>query len=141
MGVVVAEPAFKLGGVEPKSLQRLADSGRTSTRWVCPDCGSWIAGPARDGVIRVRGGTLDDTSWLRPTRHIWARSKQPWIVFGDGDEPPPRGGRFGSPLVLSRVHWVSPQMVVEVSYVEMTPDGKLLGTSHPPIIFFIISKL
>jgi bifunctional non-homologous end joining protein LigD len=21
-------------------------------------------------------------------------------------EPPPRGGRFGSPLVLSRVHWV-----------------------------------
>jgi hypothetical protein len=24
----------------------------------------------RDGLIRVRGGTLDDTSWLRPTRHI-----------------------------------------------------------------------
>ena len=30
-------------------------------------------------------------------------------------EPPPRGGRFGSPLVLSRVHWVRPEMVVEVS--------------------------
>ena len=29
--------------------------------------------------------------------------------------PPPRGGRFGSPLVLSRVHWVRPEMVVEVS--------------------------
>ena len=40
-------------------------------------------------------------------------------------EPPPRGGRFGSPLVLSRVHWVRPEMVVEVSYVEMTPDGLL----------------
>jgi ATP-dependent DNA ligase len=40
-------------------------------------------------------------------------------------EPPPRGGRFGSPLVLSRVHWVRPDMVVEVSYVEMTPDGLL----------------
>jgi ATP-dependent DNA ligase len=39
--------------------------------------------------------------------------------------PPPRGGRFGSPLVLSRVHWVRPEMVVEVSYVEMTPDGLL----------------
>jgi bifunctional non-homologous end joining protein LigD len=38
---------------------------------------------------------------------------------------PPRGGRFGSPLVLSRVHWVRPEMVVEVSYVEMTPDGLL----------------
>ena len=40
-------------------------------------------------------------------------------------EPPPRLGRFGSPLVLSRVHWVRPEMVVEVSYVEMTSDGLL----------------
>jgi DNA ligase D-like protein (predicted ligase) len=40
-------------------------------------------------------------------------------------EPPPRGTRFGSPLVLSRVHWVRPEMVVEVSYVEWTPDGLL----------------
>ena len=40
-------------------------------------------------------------------------------------EPPPRGSRFGSPLVLSRVHWVRPEMVVEVSYVEWTPDGLL----------------
>ena len=40
-------------------------------------------------------------------------------------EPPPRGSRFGSPLVLSRVHWVRPQMVVEVSFVEWTPDGLL----------------
>ena len=38
------------------------------------------------------------------------------------DEPPPRGTRFGSPLVLSRVHWVRPDMVVEVSYVEWTSD-------------------
>jgi DNA ligase D-like protein (predicted ligase) len=40
-------------------------------------------------------------------------------------EPPPRGSRFGSPLVLSRVHWVRPEMIVEVSYVEWTPDGLL----------------
>src|SRR5947207_7688546 len=39
--------------------------------------------------------------------------------------PPPRGSRFGSPLVLSRVHWVRPEMVVEVSYAEWTPDGLL----------------
>jgi DNA ligase D-like protein (predicted ligase) len=39
--------------------------------------------------------------------------------------PPPRGSRFGSPLVLSRVHWVRPEMIVEVSYVEWTPDGLL----------------
>ena len=40
-------------------------------------------------------------------------------------EPPPRRSRFGSPLVLSRVHWVRPEMIVEVSYVEWTPDGLL----------------
>jgi bifunctional non-homologous end joining protein LigD len=40
-------------------------------------------------------------------------------------EPPPRGTRFGSPLVLSRVHWVRPEMVVEVTFVEWTPDGLL----------------
>jgi DNA ligase D-like protein (predicted ligase) len=39
--------------------------------------------------------------------------------------PPPRSNRFGSPLVLSRVHWVRPEMVAEVSYVEWTPDGLL----------------
>ena len=39
--------------------------------------------------------------------------------------PPPRKSRFGSPLVLSRVHWVQPEIVVEVSYVEWTLDGLL----------------
>jgi DNA ligase D-like protein (predicted ligase) len=39
--------------------------------------------------------------------------------------PPPRGTRFGSPLVLSRMHWVRPEVVVEVSYAEWTPDGLL----------------
>jgi ATP-dependent DNA ligase len=37
----------------------------------------------------------------------------------------PRGTRFGSPLVLSRVHWVRLETVVEVSYVEWTPDRLL----------------
>src|SRR5262249_942803 len=40
-------------------------------------------------------------------------------------ESPPRGTRFGSSLVLIRVHWVRPEMVVEVTYAEWTPDGLL----------------
>jgi DNA ligase D-like protein (predicted ligase) len=31
--------------------------------------------------------------------------------------PPPRETRFGSPLVLSRVHWVKPQLVAEITYL------------------------
>ena len=38
---------------------------------------------------------------------------------------PPRGTRFGSPLVLSRVHWVRPEMVVEVTYLTWTDDNLL----------------
>ena len=56
---------------------------------------------------------------------LWQRL-QPFVVDKMAlAQPPPRGTRFGSPLVLSRVHWVRPEMVVEVSYVEWTPDGLL----------------
>jgi bifunctional non-homologous end joining protein LigD len=41
------------------------------------------------------------------------------------DVPPPRTSRFGSPLVLSRVHWVRPELVVEVKYLTWTDDNLL----------------
>jgi hypothetical protein len=58
------------------------------TRWVCPECGSWVCGASRsdDGLRRVRVGSLDDRSWLRPTAHFWTRSKQPWITLPEGDQ-------------------------------------------------------
>ena len=42
--------------------------------------------------------------------------------------PPPRSTRFGSPLVLSRVHWVEPKLVAEITYLTWTADGLL---RHP----------
>ena len=86
IGIVVAENAFRLSGIEPRSIQRTADSGRVSTRLVCPECGSWVCGTPRDGLVRARAGTLDDTSWLPPTRYIWTRSKQPWITLPADDQ-------------------------------------------------------
>jgi DNA ligase D-like protein (predicted ligase) len=41
------------------------------------------------------------------------------------DGPPPRGSRFGSPLVLSRVHWVRPELVAEVKFLTWTEDNLL----------------
>jgi DNA ligase D-like protein (predicted ligase) len=41
------------------------------------------------------------------------------------DLPPPRSTRFGSPLVLSRVHWVRPELVVEVKFLAWTEDNLL----------------
>jgi ATP-dependent DNA ligase len=41
------------------------------------------------------------------------------------DQAPPRSNRFGSPLVVSRVHWVRPELVVEVKYLTWTDDNLL----------------
>jgi ATP-dependent DNA ligase len=45
-------------------------------------------------------------------------------------ESPPRDSRFGSPLKLSRVHWVRPQVVVEVTYLTWTEDNLLRQVSY-----------
>jgi bifunctional non-homologous end joining protein LigD len=39
--------------------------------------------------------------------------------------PPPRATRFGSPLELSRAHWVKPKLVAEVTFMTWTDDGLL----------------
>ena len=85
-GIVVPEKGFRLMGLEPRRLQRTADSRRVNIRLVYPECGSWVCGTPRGGAVGVRGGTLDETSWLRPARHIWTRRKQPWIELPEGDE-------------------------------------------------------
>jgi bifunctional non-homologous end joining protein LigD len=41
------------------------------------------------------------------------------------DVPPPRTSRFGSPLVLGHAHWVRPQLVAEVKYLNWTDDNLL----------------
>jgi ATP-dependent DNA ligase len=41
------------------------------------------------------------------------------------DVPPPRTSRFGSPPVLSRVHWVRPELVAEVKFLTWTDDNLL----------------
>ena len=43
---------------------------------------------------------------------------------------PDRKARFGSPLVLSRVHWVEPNVVAEITYLTWTADGLLRHTVY-----------
>jgi ATP-dependent DNA ligase len=45
-------------------------------------------------------------------------------------ESPPRDSRFGSPLQLSKVHWVRPEIVVEVTYLTWTKDNLLRQVSY-----------
>jgi DNA ligase D-like protein (predicted ligase) len=53
-----------------------------------------------------------------------ARKKPPLNVL------PPRKTRFGSPLVLSRVHWVEPKLVAEITYLTWTADNLLRHTVY-----------
>jgi bifunctional non-homologous end joining protein LigD len=59
--------------------------------------------------LNVCGG--DSSRWRRPALPL--------------DVPPPRDSRFGAPLVLSRVHWVRPELVAEVKYLTWTEDNLL----------------
>ena len=50
---------------------------------------------------------------------------QPLATDGMPLDVPPRGARFGSPLVLSRTHWVRPELVAEVKLLAWTEDNLL----------------
>jgi ATP-dependent DNA ligase len=76
----------------------------------------WPAGVCRSGRTGIDNKELE---WL------WRRL-QPLAIPGmPRDVPPPRTSRFGSPLVLSRVHWVRPELVAEVKYLTWTDDNLL----------------
>ena len=61
-----------------------------SSRWLrmsfCPKCGTTVSHVAeiRPGMRTVAAGTLDEQDWFRVDRHIWTRSKQPWVSIPDG---------------------------------------------------------
>jgi DNA ligase D-like protein (predicted ligase) len=77
-----------------------------------------------DGKL-IYGGRVGTGMSQAELERVWQRLRPLAVDKMPLSEPPPRGSRFGSPLVLSRVHWVRPEMIVEVSYVEWTPDGLL----------------
>jgi DNA ligase D-like protein (predicted ligase) len=78
--------------------------------------------PDGDLIYAGRAGTgMPDAELER----LWQRLRPLAVDRMPLAVPPPRDTRFGSPLVLSRVHWVRPEMVVEVSYGEWTPDALL----------------
>jgi hypothetical protein len=66
-------------------------------------------------------------------RSRWSRHQQcragATIGIACNRSPPPRRRstwpRLGPPLVLSRVHWVRPELVAEVKYLHWTDDDRL----------------
>ena len=77
------------------------------------------------GSVNIHAGRAGTGMSIAELERVWQRLQPLCVDKMPLSEPPPRGSRFGSLLVLSRVHWVRPEMVVEVSYAEWTPDGLL----------------
>lgn len=49
------------------------------------------------GIISVKPGTLDDTSWIQPKAHIWTVRAQPWMILAAG----PRNYEGNPPTLAS----------------------------------------
>ena len=95
-----------------------------------PHLGALLLGYYRDdGKLiyagRVGTGMPDKVlADLRRRLDPLARKTSPLDVL------PPRKTRFGSPLVLSRVHWVEPKLVAEITYLTWTADNLLRHTVY-----------
>ncbi len=91
--VVVAVPAaaMKLEG-SPKTYATTGDSGKKNVSTFCPNCGSTIMSEPElmEGAAIVRVGTLDDTSWVKPSMEIYCDSKQSWVDLGGGLQSYPK---------------------------------------------------
>jgi hypothetical protein len=83
--VAVPQAALKIEG-SPKTFAHKGDSGKNVVSRFCPNCGSTILSEPElmPGAAILRAGTLDDTSWLKPTMEIYCDSKQSWVQLGGG---------------------------------------------------------
>jgi hypothetical protein len=81
MAMRVPAEHFHLTQGKLKSFEREAESGQVFTNSFCSDCGTRIHHQADRSrhQISLKPGTLDDTSWLNPTHHVFTRSRQPWV--------------------------------------------------------------
>jgi hypothetical protein len=61
-----------------------------SGRWLrmnfCPSCATTVAHTAelRPGVRSIAAGTFDEQDWFKIDRHIWVKSKRPWVAIPEG---------------------------------------------------------
>ena len=80
--VAVPKEAFSVQG-RLQTFTNTGDSGRKLDRKFCPRCGSpvFVEAEGFPGMALIMGGTLDDTSWLKPTMALFCASAQPWLAI------------------------------------------------------------
>src|SRR5947207_560441 len=90
-----------------------------------PYLGSLLLGYYDDAGKLIYAGRAGSGISDAELERLWRRLQPLAIKKMPLDVPPPRTSRFGSPLVLSRVHWVRPELVAEVKFLTWTNDALL----------------
>jgi hypothetical protein len=85
MSMIVPEKSLTVTG-PVKHFTRIAASGNQNTGVFCPECGVRIYQIPHfiSDALVLKPGTLDDTSWVRPTHFVWMKSRQGWVPVPEG---------------------------------------------------------
>src|SRR5262249_40871428 len=80
---------------EPGFFEDASAAGRPVLRSFCGNCASPIISRSAGlpDLEFIKAGTLDDTSWIKPTAEIWCESAQAWVEVDESrqlaDRNPP----------------------------------------------------
>ena len=82
MSMWVERDAIEFRGAKPRVYHTRSGSGRPKHCVFCGECGTRLyhAGDDARAPLSVKAGSLDDTSALAPTSHLWTKSAQPWTA-------------------------------------------------------------
>lgn len=81
LSMFLRRSGFRLLSGDLRSWARPTQTGGIAVCWFCPACGNRIyhEDPAAPDFIRLKPGTLDDTSVLQPQALVWTCRRQPWL--------------------------------------------------------------
>ena len=85
--VAVLEDTVRVTGTV-KYYDSIADSGNTSSRGFCPECGGRVLGRTTGfpGLLAIMVGSLDDPSWFTAQMNVHTETALPWVHM-DADLP------------------------------------------------------
>lgn len=85
INVMVFEIDFTLTKGAPERYSSATGSSAELSAFACPSCRDILhyTHPGYQRIIFIQGGTLDDSSWLKPQAHIFTKSKPAWVELSD----------------------------------------------------------
>ena len=79
--IIAERGAFSHNDAPLTRFRKRADSGREIDIVRCAACGTrlWHEPQSNPELVFIAAGTLDNTSWIVPTSHIWTRQASPGV--------------------------------------------------------------